>query len=459
MNKYWVLLLIISALSAQAVEFTVNTTDDTVDANIADGLCLDSMGECSLRAAIMQSNILGSDEVIYLPRGGVFELTLNNDIDTQGDNDLDIFDSLTLSIVSPEIPIESLSEMPAIFAGSVVKDRVFEIHAGASVNFKGLFIAYGDAADSFSHSRLGGGIYISSQVEEFRISDSILSFNQAGYGAGIYSHAALTRIENTDISHNILTSPALPLFGIAGAGVFHAGAQLTMNKTAVHHNVIEALGFFASALQFEGENSEVSVLNSLVADNGIWPLGDSGNMNGITGDDVNLYINNSNITGNTWYGIRFESGNEHTLTIRNSVLSHNEFDNCDVLTGELNLGGGETNPAHIISSDDSCLLPELSNNIENAAANLSVLVGRFESLGLQFFSTQYPMKGSVLIDAGSPLDTHSDDVSACEITDIRGVIRPLNGGVSNVCDVGIFESGDLIFQDGFERILARIKDE
>ncbi len=456
MNKFMILIVMLVMMlywvDSLAVEFTVTTTDDTTDASLADGLCLDINGECSLRAAIMQTNILGTDDVIYLARGAAYELTLNDGIDTQGVNDLDIFDTLTLSIVNPEIPIESLSDMPGVFAGSLVNDRVFEIHDGEQVSFNGVFIFYGDATNSLSNKDLGGGIYVSDQVTEFRMTDSIIFANEARFGGGLYSNAEITWIESTDISYNFLTETGLPLLGIAGAGIFHGGSVLTLNKSSVHHNVGLALGFFASTLQFEGEDSEVRLLNTLVAENGIRPTGGSGRMNGITANQANLYINNSNITGNTWFGIRFDSTNNHVLTIRNSVLSANEFDNCAVFTGQLDFGES-LSPAHIVSSDLSCSLPDLANNVENVDAGLSPVEGRFESLDFQFFSSQFPMIGSVLIDAGSSLDVNSGHISACEATDIRGVDRPLSGGgLLDFCDVGIYESNDLIFSDGYEFI-------
>ena len=235
---------------------------------------------------------------------------------------------------------------------------------------------------------------------------------------------------------------------MAGAAVFHAGSGLTLNKSSVHHNVLEDIGFFASALQLEGDGYEVSIRNTLVAENGLWPFGDSGIINGITAEQVSLYMNNSNITGNTGAGVRFITNSSHYISMHNSVLSNNANDNCGELTGVI-IFGSTSNPAHIISSDGSCDLPEMANNIENIDTNLSALVGRFGGESLQFFSSQYPMAGSVLIDAGNHLDVNSGNLYACETTDMHGVPRPLNGGFSDVCDVGIFESGDLIFRNGF----------
>ena len=49
--------------------FTVNTPNDTHDANLADGVCADSGGHCSLRAAIEQATASGGATTITLPPG------------------------------------------------------------------------------------------------------------------------------------------------------------------------------------------------------------------------------------------------------------------------------------------------------------------------------------------------------------------------------------------------------
>ena len=41
---------------ATGTTFTVNTTSDTVDADVGVPACIDANGKCSLRAAIMQAN-------------------------------------------------------------------------------------------------------------------------------------------------------------------------------------------------------------------------------------------------------------------------------------------------------------------------------------------------------------------------------------------------------------------
>jgi len=61
------------------------------------------------------------------------------------------------------------------------------------------------------------------------------------------------------------------------------------------------------------------------------------------------------------------------------------------------------------------------------------------------------MENSVIIDAGSSLDINSGHVYAPVKPLISRVwLDLINGGLFDFCDVGVFESGDLIFRDGFE---------
>src|SRR5712692_4174697 len=67
------LLEVLEARTAPAV-FTVNTFDDTVEAN-RDGSGLDAAGNISLRSAIMATNDLGGTNTINLS-AGMYTLTI-----------------------------------------------------------------------------------------------------------------------------------------------------------------------------------------------------------------------------------------------------------------------------------------------------------------------------------------------------------------------------------------------
>ena len=64
-------------LSAFAADFTVNTTTDAVDVNPGDGICevTATVGDCTLRAAVMEANALADADTITLP-AGLYTLTI-----------------------------------------------------------------------------------------------------------------------------------------------------------------------------------------------------------------------------------------------------------------------------------------------------------------------------------------------------------------------------------------------
>ena len=62
------LLGVFLSASAQAAVFTVNSPSDAVDVGPGNGICETAFGNCTLRAAIQESNALaGADEIILPP--------------------------------------------------------------------------------------------------------------------------------------------------------------------------------------------------------------------------------------------------------------------------------------------------------------------------------------------------------------------------------------------------------
>ena len=76
---------------AAAQFFVVDTTADTVDVNPGDGVCADSGGNCSLRAAVMEANADPNTTEIQLTGGTTYTLTIagaGEDSSASGDLDL-----------------------------------------------------------------------------------------------------------------------------------------------------------------------------------------------------------------------------------------------------------------------------------------------------------------------------------------------------------------------------------
>ena len=66
---------LVLAAPARADTFTVDTTKDGVDANLADAVCAAASGKCTLRAAVDEANDEAGNDEIDLPKG-TFKLTL-----------------------------------------------------------------------------------------------------------------------------------------------------------------------------------------------------------------------------------------------------------------------------------------------------------------------------------------------------------------------------------------------
>ncbi len=71
------LLLATASAALAAKTFIVNSTGDKADKNIGDGICADTDGNCTLRAAIQEANaIAGTDTIAFaIPGAGMHTIT------------------------------------------------------------------------------------------------------------------------------------------------------------------------------------------------------------------------------------------------------------------------------------------------------------------------------------------------------------------------------------------------
>jgi len=127
--------LVLAGCHQGATLFTVDTTVDSVDVNAGDGLCADSGGLCSLRAAVMEANALPGVEEIRLAPGATYVLTIagaGEDLAATGD--LDITAGV---VITGEATIDGNG-----------LDRVIDTrHAGGLVELDGPDLTGGSAVD------------------------------------------------------------------------------------------------------------------------------------------------------------------------------------------------------------------------------------------------------------------------------------------------------------------------
>jgi len=240
---------------AQGVTLTVNSTADVVDATPGDGDCDDGAGNCTLRAAIMESNAVAGADLIILPTG-TYTLTLGSELVIEADLSLTGLGSGDTIIQAATSPDEATS-------------RVFNI-SGGTVDISDVTIRNGTAGGT------GGGI--SNSFSVLTLTDTVVRGNSVdGEGGGIYGHGILT-VTNSTVSGNTAASGG----GMSGLG------RLTVTNSTVSGNTAtnRGGGIF-------GVNVITAITNSTVSGN---VAQDGG---GISNDTGTVEIVSTIVAGNT----------------------------------------------------------------------------------------------------------------------------------------------------------------
>lgn len=199
--------LLLSACEPTNANITVNTAVDGSDAAPGDGVCemTTGVGDCSLRAAIDESNATAAVELVTIGAGIDPVLTLGAAAeDGNATGDLDATDGFTLDGAGATIDAAGL-------------DRAFELHGAVDVTtwftLKNVTVIGGDVAGdgggvradgkasvAFDHATLasnhasgdGGALFIATNASA-SLTDSTVSGNGAdGRGGGIWSSGGLT---------------------------------------------------------------------------------------------------------------------------------------------------------------------------------------------------------------------------------------------------------------------------
>lgn len=218
-NLFALLALLISLVGsamtftpAYAADFTVNTTNDTTDANAGNGLCADVSGNCSLRAAIEEANALAGADTITVPVG-MYRLTLG----------------IQLPIVTTDITIKGGGKVDTIIEANASPNtatyRVFEVDSAGSLSLDSLTVRHGRCTGACNNvTTMGGGIFNNGTLT---ITNSAISNNSvSNMGGGILNLNAIT-ITNSTLSNNSAND---------GGGVFHAGNSATLTNVTFNAN-------------------------------------------------------------------------------------------------------------------------------------------------------------------------------------------------------------------------------
>lgn len=182
-------------------DFVVSSSPlDSADSNPGNGICADAQGRCSLRAAVMEANVLGGPQRIALS-AATYRLN-------QGE--LDIDDDLTLIGLGV-----GLTEIVGDGAA-----RLFDISPNARLLLAGLSLSGTQQVDS------GGGLL--RNAGELIIEDALLQNGRAAHGGAIANAAGATvTLDRVALVGNTATS---------GGGAIHNSGSAALDNVLLFDN-------------------------------------------------------------------------------------------------------------------------------------------------------------------------------------------------------------------------------
>jgi CSLREA domain-containing protein len=345
-----VVLLMGAPSSASAATFTVNSTVDSVDAAPGDGTCADSLGRCTLRAAIMESNASGVPNTINVP-AGTFTLTLGPaDDEFNFDGAEDSFGDL--DILNTDLTIIGAGPGATIIDGGGI-DRVFDVNNfsnfGAPVNatFQGLTIRNGNAITTpEGFHKPGGGIQFDGTdnntglpVGTLTITNCQITSNTAsGIGGGVLAIFGSLIMDGSEVSSNASVNAS-------GGGVLFDGGSsagtrtMQVTNSRIFGNTANA-NTFGSGGGIWGGGNALKTINYNVITNNTAKVQGGGVFNG----DGSLTLNFNVIVGNTATNDGSSNGfrnNSGTTTIDNDWWGCNQGPStspCDRASGPAGFG-------------------------------------------------------------------------------------------------------------------------
>ena len=291
---------------SHALNYTVDSTADSVDADVSDGICADAAGNCSLRAAVQQANAWPGSDDIVLP-AGTFNLSLTGSDDLAASGDLDILEDLTIT---------GAGATATIIDGGA-QHRLFQIFGGSTVTLADMTLQNGRSDDSGGAIASEGRLTLRDMV--LRNNSTLLPTLGGGaiYSSGLNGSLALERVT----VENNSTAASGGAIDIINGSLSIMDSRLSGNSAA----------FNGGALSINGGTS-AAISNSTLSGNSATG---SGGINGLGGAIFNfttLTIDNSTLSGNSalFGGAIYDEGSKSasspisgTLTINHSTISGN----------------------------------------------------------------------------------------------------------------------------------------
>lgn len=489
-------------VQAEATDgFVVTTTADTSDANLGDGICADSTGECSLRAAVQEANALGVPVDITLPAGGytvMSSISVTGDITIRGAGSsashlgaggsvwavFVVSGSASIAIHDAGFASPDGAALVEVRGGGA---RVrLEDFAAADVSWTTVW-AVRDESDGVTvevvrstFTDVAYGIFFSdgaSQTLDVRDSTFLRSYSAIFLVSGPGGNFAVadTHVQGSERAGiELYRSERLPMSGMASLEVLRS--SFTGSP--------DGRGIWVSH-PWGQQESRIStrIVESELSDNVIYGIEAGGeliierstiarNLSGAIDHAVGpVTIRDSTITDNEWTGATFHGDHPSPLEIINTTFSGNQnsavvVDRHNALVRNVTITGTHGDDPDwsgglvLWASGVVVENAVITGNVRDCYPGLTFTSGghNLDSDGTCSFDQPTDQQGidpllGPLADnggstlthmplAGSPLiDAGSND--ACPATDQRGFTRPVDGTGDGqaVCDIGAVEAG------------------
>lgn len=381
----------------------VNVFDqDLVDFDPGNGVCdnnpVQAGAQCTLRAAVMESNARpGPDRIEFDAGGTARTITLTR----AGAGGADVGD---LNIGKHTFIVGPLEDgRPLVTITTSLNQRLFKawLSYGHSLHLSNLRLVGGDA--SAAGEDRGGALWIDdwslAEINNVEFVDN----HATSHGGAIYSEGAELVIRNSDFRGNEVDS--------VGAAIYTEGKTL-IQRSSFSYN-LNASGGAHESVRFAGRALQTVQVSTF-----------SHNSGGIFADNpAYLDLRQVTIADNTHSGLRVQKGADYVqLDLFGSLLANNGSD-CEIL-GAVNVVHG-----HNLIEDGGCAA---GPDTVNADPKLAPALWRPDG---EITRVRVPLYGSPVFDAVPELPY------ICLQLDQFQTTRPLESGGGGVaaCEYGAYE--------------------
>jgi CSLREA domain-containing protein len=394
----------IGAVEALATELTtlaltVDTPADTTDLLPGDGLCADSAGRCSLRAAVQETNAYPTPDMVTIANGIHPRLSITGiDEDTSATGDLDIHGQLDLTAAGATIDADAI-------------DRVFDVHGDGQLSLTDATVTDGHARAGCGVRAEGGGVRVVdgfARLERVTLADNLVDGSNEGYGGGLANVGGAVVVFRSAIVDNHVTGAPCAASGGAtraeGGGIANDGV-LSVEQSTIAQNLADTAsssgGVGGGVLNHDGE---AALIASTLVDN---------DADGV-GAGLVSYTNGANPVGG--------------LVLRGTLIARNDCGDPAQLSGQA---------ADTLTSS--------GYNAGDAGCGLTATGDVPGSIAVPALGDNGGPTPTILPAPGmSPIDAiPAGTAGLCDATvDQRGTPRPFDGDADGdaACDIGSVES-------------------